>query len=303
MSVNNISNNPVQQQKTYSNKKENMLFALGSGAVGFATGGIYGYRTNPLVNKGLYSDEFVSSVAESFVKDDQLRQQKLADALSDYVQLNPDADVKLAQNADLLNVYDSADEAVQKTIKEQIDIKSPKLDDFKEFLKKHADAIGIVPEEGQSLDDAINTYIKQRPKEVLDNIKPQKMSDNLYLDMNSKVDPATKQRIPIGHTALKLAIEEDLQKTGEIIVREITEHSDQDWITKLMDDVFDRKTGKFRNASEDLPQETINFIKKCTDKLTPSGYKWKNAALYGALAGLGMGLAAFISSKLFGNKS
>ena len=303
MSVNNISNNPVQQQKTYSNKKENMLFALGSGAVGFATGGIYGYRTNPLVNKGLYSDEFVSSVAESFVKDDQLRQQKLADALSDYVQLNPDADVKLAQNADLLNVYDSADEAVQKTIKEQIDIKSPKLDDFKEFLKKHADAIGIVPEEGQSLDDAINTYIKQRPKEVLDNIKPQKMSDNLYLDMISKVDPATKQRIPIGHTALKLAIEEDLQKTGEIIVREITEHSDQDWITKLMDDVFDRKTGKFRNASEDLPQETINFIKKCTDKLTPSGYKWKNAALYGALAGLGMGLAAFISSKLFGNKS
>lgn len=303
MSVNNISNNPVQQQKTYSNKKENMLFALGSGAVGFATGGIYGYRTNPLVNKGLYSDEFVSSVAESFVKDDQLRQQKLADALSDYVQLNPDADVKLAQNADLLNVYDSADEAVQKTIKEQIDIKSPKLDDFKEFLKKHADAIGIVPEEGQSLDDAINTYIKQRPKEVLDNIKPQKMSDNLYLDMISKVDPATKQRIPIGHTALKLAIEEDLQKTGEIIVREITEHSDQDWITKLMDDVFDRKTGKFRNASEDLPQETINFVKKCADKLTPSGYKWKNAALYGALAGLGMGLAAFISSKLFGNKS
>lgn len=303
MSVDNISNMPVQQQKTYSNKKENTLFALGSGAVGFATGGIYGYRTNPLVNKGLYSDEFVSSVAESFVKDDQLRQQKLADALSDYVQLNPDADVKLAQNADLLNVYDSADEAVQKTIKEQIDIKSPKLDDFKEFLKKHADAIGIVPEEGQSLDDAINTYIKQRPKEVLDNIKPQKMSDNLYLDMISKVDPATKQRIPIGHTALKLAIEEDLQKTGEIIVREITEHSDQDWITKLMDDVFDRKTGKFRNASEDLPQETINFIKKCTDKLTPSGYKWKNAALYGALAGLGMGLAAFISSKLFGNKS
>ncbi len=303
MSVDNISNMPVQQQKTYSNKKENTLFALGSGAVGFATGGIYGYRTNPLVNKGLYSDEFVSSVAESFVKDDQLRQQKLADALSDYVQLNPDADVKLAQNADLLNVYDSADEAVQKTIKEQIDIKSPKLDDFKEFLKKHADAIGIVPEEGQSLDDAINTYIKQRPKEVLDNIKPQKMSDNLYLDMISKVDPATKQRIPIGHTALKLAIEEDLQKTGEIIVREITEHSDQDWITKLMDDAFDRKTGKFRNASEDLPQETINFIKKCTDKLTPSGYKWKNTALYGALAGLGMGLAAFISSKLFGNKS
>lgn len=303
MSVNNISNNPVQQQKTYSNKKENMLFALGSGAVGFATGGIYGYRTNPLVNKGLYSDEFVSSVAEGFVKDDQLRQQKLANALSDYVQLNPDTDIKLAQNADLLSVYDSADEAVQKTIKEQIDIKSPKLDDFKEFLKKHADAIGIVPEEGQSLDDAINTYIKQRPKEVLDNIKPQKMSDNLYLDMISKVDPATNQRIPIEHTALKLAIEEDLQKTGEIIVREITEHSDQDWITKLMDDVFDRKTGKFRNASEDLPQETINFVKKCTDKLTPSGYKWKNAALYGALAGLGMGLAAFISSKLFGNKS
>ena len=303
MSVDNISNNPVQQQKTYSNKKENMLFALGSGAVGFATGGIYGYRTNPLVNKGLYSDEFVSSVTEGFVKDDQLRQQKLANALSDYVQLNPDTDIKLVQNADLLSVYDSADEAVQKTIKEQIDIKSPKLDNFREFLKKHADAIGIVPEEGQSLDDAINTYIKQRPKEVLDNIKPQKMSDNLYLDMISKVDPATKQRIPIGHTALKLAIEEDLQKTGEIIVREITEHSDQDWITKLMDDVFDRKTGKFRNASEDLPQETINFVKKCTDKLTPSGYKWKNAALYGALAGLGMGLAAFISSKLFGNKS
>lgn len=262
MSVNNISNNPVQQQKTYSNKKENMLFALGSGAVGFATGGIYGYRTNPLVNKGLYSDEFVSSVAEGFVKDDQLRQQKLANALSDYVQLNPDTDIK-------------------------------------EFLKKHADTIGIVPEEGQSLDNAINTYIEQRSEEVIDSFKSQNMIDNL----TSKVDPATNQIIPIEHTALKLAIEEDLQKTGEIVVREITEHNDQDWITKLMDDVFDRKTGKFRNASEDLPQETINFVKKCADKLTPSGYKWKNAALYGALAGLGMGLAAFISSKLFGNKS
>lgn len=303
MSVDNISNMPVQQSKTYSNKKESALFALGSGAVGLAVGGVYGCRTNPLVNKGLYSDEFVSSVAEGFVKDDIQRQQKLANALSDYVQLDPDADIKLAQNADLLSVYDSADEAVQKTIKEQIDIKSPKVDDFKEFLKKHADIIGIVPEEGQSLDDAINTYIKQRPKEVLDSLKPQKMSDNVYLDLISKVDPATNQRIPIDHTALKLAIEEDLQKTGQIIVGEVSEHSDQNWVAKFIDDVFDRKTGKFRKASEDVPQETINFVKKFADKLTPSGYKWKNAAMYGALAGLAMGLTAFISSKLFGSKS
>ena len=300
-----MSVNSVNYSAQQSGRNNYPGLTAASAAIGLAGGGIVGYKQNPLLDKNkLFKDEFVAKVAAEFEPADALMQRKIHAAASDFIKICPDPEIKLAEHAHELSLYNNVEPELQKIILESIDIPQAHSRDFQNFLKKHAEVIGIYPEEGQTLDDAVKNYMRERPKEFLNQNFPEYTSQtNSYLDIISKVDKKTGQRIPANNAALRLAIQQDIQAADNFFIDEVKRHNDRNWVAGLMDNVFDRKAGKFKNATEEVPQELINSIKKVAEKLCPSDFKWKNAALYGGLAALTMGVTTFISAKIFGKNS
>lgn len=300
-----MSVNSVNYSAQQSGRNNYPGLTAASTAIGLVVGGIAGYKQNPLLDKNkLFKDEFVAKVAAEFEPTDALMQRKIHAAASDFIKICPDPEMKLAEHAHELALYNNVEPELQKIILESIDIPQAHSRDFQNFLKKHAEVIGIYPEEGQTLDDAVKNYMRERPKEFLNQNFPEYTSQtNSYLDIISKVDKKTGQRIPANNAALRLAIQQDIQAADNFFIDEVKRHNDRNWVAGLMDNVFDRKAGKFKNATEEVPQELINSIKKVAEKLCPSDFKWKNAALYGGLAALTMGVTTFISAKIFGKNS
>lgn len=310
-----MSVNSVNYSAQQSGRNNHLGLTAASTAIGLVVGGIAGYKQNPLLDKNkLFKDEFVAKVAAEFEPTDALMQRKIHAAASDFIKICPDPEMKLAEHAHELALYNNVEPELQKIILESIDIPQAHSRDFQNFLKKHAEVIGIYPEEGQTLDDAVKNYMRERPKEFLNQLEKPKefLNQNFpeytsqtysYLDIISKVDKKNGQRIPANNAALRLAIQQDIQAADNFFIDEVKRHNDRNWVADIMDSVFDRKSGKFKQASEEAPQELINSIKKVAEKLCPSDFKWKNAALYGGLAALTMGVTTFISAKIFGKNS
>lgn len=307
MPINGVqANNNVQQNRR---KRNNALGTVAAGgALGLAGGGAYGYTRNLLVNKdGFYTDQFVARVAKDFEKGDKEAYAAIKAAGEEFDNLfySNQKEVKLtaAQKKQLA----ALDADVQKYIIEELSI--PDLDETKitEFIKKHAEKIGISPKEGQSLDDAVKIYMQERPKYFLNRpIMEDENVDKLFKSVISKITGKGEKAVVVPrdnkYHALRAVIDQDLGLQQYSLMQTIEVHKDFDWVSKYMDNFFDRAGKKFKKAGDDIPKDMVDAFKKAAKEINTTSAKLKNAAIFGGLAALVAGAAASVSS-MFINKN
>lgn len=293
MSVNNVSLNSVPQQQR---KQSNAPFVLTSAGVGALGGGAYGYMQNNLVNKeGFYTDEFLSRTASEFTNQDKVLHQQLNNAADEFSVLK--------------NIEKNSSSSGKLTHKE-----------IKNYLMKNAEVLGITPENGETLNSAVNRYMRERPQELL-NSDIYKSSNDSFLLNGFHKEKANKMfyefntneftrngktyRAPAhNNTSILMdAVESDLTKSFSNVRNQLADHLNKDWITNLTDCVFDRQSKKFRAVSQDAPQELMDIIKKCAKEVNSTGAKLKNAAILGGIAAIALGATSYVMSVFTGKKS
>ncbi|MFR1672767.1 MAG: hypothetical protein ACLSWI_07495 [Candidatus Gastranaerophilaceae bacterium] len=296
MSVSNVSMN-AQGSRPQRKQPSNMPYVLTSMGVGAIGGGAYGYFKNNLVNKeGFYTDEFLSKTASGFVEQDKLAKEQMQKALKEFIDLKP--------------------------VDEAINIKPSKVShkQIKNYLFNNAEMLNIIPAEGETLKQAVERYMRDRPKEILnshamnENVRDfmtkghlDKTVDDIYLNGISKqvTRKGNTFRAPLGNdtSLLMKAIEEDLHKSVYFTREQAASHLDPEWISKFIDNVFDKKTKKFKAVSEEAPKELMDFIKKCAKEVNSTSVKLKNAAFLGGISLLAMGAVSSIIAMVTNKKS
>lgn len=307
MPINGVqANNNVQPKLQKKNNTLGMI-AAGSG-LGLVGGGAYGYTRNLLVNKdGFYTNQFVERVSKGFEKQDEEFKKALADTCNEFDDLffNNQQEVKLtAAQKKTLSTFDPE---VQKKIMEELSI--PVLDETKvtEFIKKHADQLGINPSSGETIDIAVKKYIDEQPRRFLNRqIMEDENVDTFLKSVISKVSGKGDKavRIPKDNSfqALRAVINQDLAMNQYYLRQSIESHNDFDCVSQYMDNFFNRSAKKFKEVSESIPKDLMDAVKKAAKEVNTTSAKFKNAAIFGGLAALVAGTAASISS-MFLNKS
>lgn len=307
MPINGVqAGNNVQPKQQKKNNTLGMI-AAGSG-LGLVGGGAYGYTRNLLVNKdGFYTDQFVARVAKGFEKQDEEFKKALADTCNEFDDLffNNQQEVKLtAAQKKTLSTFDPE---VQKKIMEELSI--PVLDETKvtEFIKKHADQLGINPSSGETIDIAVKKYIDEQPRRFLNRqIMEDENIDTFFKNVISNIidkdDIAVRIPKDDSFQALRAVINKDLSLNHYYLRQSIESHKDFDCVSQYMDNFFNRSAKKFKEVSESIPKDAMDAVKKAAKEVNSTSAKFKNAAIFGGLAALVAGTAASISS-MFLNKN
>lgn len=208
MTVNAVDNNNSQGKAVRS-----------SIAAGLGVGGAAGYLKS-IIKKGEPTDSFIKEITYSLKEEDNkqiLRTGEIIDSLHSL----PNGELTEQEAADILRLSkDDAAEALNSAMQNKA---NKAKEAVSEFLTKHADEIGIIPEESQSLDDAVKSFIG-----------------------SNNVEDIKK--------AVQVNLSEQLNNRPQFDYTDLA----QDYF----EHVFDKTKNKYKAVSEELPKEHIDFIKK-----------------------------------------
>lgn len=307
MSVSNVSMN-AQGSRPQRKQPSNMPYVLTSMGVGAIGGGAYGYFKNNLVNKeGFYTDEFLSRVAQDFVKGDNEQSKQIKSMSDKFSQIFNKDGIDLKLTSTQKKFLDSLDPGIKDVISSMLNI--PEIDEttVRTFIKDNADLLSIKVESGKNLDDAVTKYITERPKKLLNSrIFPEIKEDNFFKNLISEYNSASVDiRVPKKNSlhALRMAIFEDLQNAYEPVLEEIEKHKDIEWLSEHIDTFFDRKIKKFKQITEDMPKNIVDSLKKAAKEVNSTSVKLKNAAFLGGISLLAMGAVSSIIAMVTNKKS
>lgn len=183
-------------------------------AAGFGIGGAAGYFKS-IIKKGEPTDSFIKEITYSLKEEDNKQILKTGELIDSLHNL-PAEELSPREAAEaLLLGQNEAEAAVRKS--------NQAKEAVTEFITKHADSIGIFPEENQSFDDAVKSFIGNKNVEEV-----------------------------------KTAIQSEL--TGKINNRPQFDYAEL--AKDYFENVFDKTKNKYKTVSEELPKEHIDFIKK-----------------------------------------
>lgn len=208
MAVNSVDNNNSQGKAVRS-----------SIAAGFGIGGAAGYFKS-VIKKGEPTDTFIKEITYNLKEEDNKQILKTGELLDSLHNL-PSGELSAQEAAEIIHLNkDNADAALNLAMQNKA-IEANEA--VTEFITKHADEIGIIPEESRSLDDAVRSFIGNKNAEEI-----------------------------------KVSIQQEL--SGKINNRPQFDY--QELAKDYFDEVFDKTKNKYKAVSEELPKEHIDFIKK-----------------------------------------
>lgn len=204
MPVNRVENNSSQRGKA-------IRTAI---AGGFLAGGAAGYFKS-IIKNGEPSDSFVKEIGYSLKNEDNkhiLRTGEILEALDELPDEHLTAFETAKASAEGIN---PAEAAAKKAAFAR--------EELGYFLTIHSDEIGILPEENQTLDDAVNKFMGSKStheiREAVQNELAGKINNRPQMDY------------------------EELAKD-------------------YFDEVYDKSAKRYKTSGENLAQETIDFVKK-----------------------------------------
>ena len=202
MAVNRIENNNSQGK-----------FVRTSIAGGFIAGGAAGYLKS-VINNGEPSDSFIKEISYTLKNEDNkhiIKTGEILDALDNL----PDEELTPAELAQAssagINPAETASKKAAFAKEEIID-----------FITMHSDEIGIIPQENQTLEEAVENFIGSK------NIKE-----------------------------IKDAVEKEM--SDQITNRPTM---DYELAKDYFNNVYDKTAKKYKSVSDESPKEQIEFIKK-----------------------------------------
>ncbi len=201
------------------NKVENNINTKGklvrtSIAGGFVAGGLAGYF-KPIIKNGEASDSFVKEISASLKNEDNKFIIRSGELL-EFMDFLPNEELTAKELAEASAKGINPSEA---QLKKAAFAKNEIVD----FLTIHSEEIGILPEENQTLEDAVNEFIGNK------NIKE-----------------------------IKASVEKKLSDT----INNRPQLDYEEYAKDYFGNVYDKTAKKFKTATEEVTQEQINFIKK-----------------------------------------
>ena len=204
MAVNRIENNSSQGK-----------FVRTSIAGGFIAGGAAGYLKSVINKNGEPTDSFIKEISYSIKNEDNkhiIKTGEILDALDNLPdeELHP-AELAQASSAGI-NPAETASKKAAYAKEEIID-----------FITMHSEEIGIIPQENQTLEEAVENFIgSKNVKEIKDAVEKE-MSDQIINRPTMDYDELAKD---------------------------------------YFNNVYDKTAKKYKSVSDELPKEQIEFIKK-----------------------------------------